>query len=140
MIENPARYCTEHCDTQANKLFFSKRFARYQLADRQQQDVQWEHPQERDAKPVDDLHFMPSLIQSLQRWLHAGCSTLLSAGSKGSPEIAVAALPGTELLEGDFLELAGELEIEGTVFFSIAVPSDSRHFDFDPTIALVRLV
>jgi hypothetical protein len=55
-------------------------------------------------------------------------------------KITAAALPGTELLDGDFLELAGELEIEGTVFFSIAVPSDSRHFDFDPTIALVRLV
>src|SRR5687768_8020200 len=63
MIENPARYCTEHCYAEANELLVPKRFARHQLAGRQQQDVQWEHPQERDAKPVDDLHFMPSLIR-----------------------------------------------------------------------------
>src|SRR6185437_1654826 len=64
----------------------------------------------------------------------------LSGGSKGSPEIVVASMPGTKLLDRDFLELTGELEIEGTVFFSIAVPPNSRHFDFDLTIAPVRLM
>ena len=57
-IENRARRYTEHCHTEANELFFSKPATRHQLAGRQQQDVQWKHPQERDAKPVDNLHFI----------------------------------------------------------------------------------